>query len=161
MTTSAQTVVTLEMTGSRCPLPLLGAKRLLDDLPDGQTMVLISDCPGTADDLCAWSSFTPYEVFHSERLNGRRTAYSIRRRNGLNGSHGNVVLDMRGAACPGPILEAHRVLLGMQPGEVLVLLSNCPGSPADVAAWTDNTSVKLLDRFESTPGDYEFYLRRL
>jgi TusA-related sulfurtransferase len=161
MTTSAPSVVTLEMTGARCPLPLLAAKRLLDDLPDGQTMVLISDCPGTADDLRSWASFTGYEVFHTEPLNGRRTAYSIRRRNALLGTHGNVVLDMRGAACPGPILEAHRVLLGMQPGEVLVLLSNCPGSPSDVAAWTDNTSVRLLDRFETAPGDYEFYLRRL
>jgi len=161
MTDSGQGVVTLEMTGSRCPLPLLGAKRLLDDLPDGQAMVLISDCPGTADDLRSWASFTGYEVFHTEHLNGRRTAYSIRRRDCVAGNGGNVVLDMRGAACPGPILEAHRVLLGMQPGEMLVLLSNCPGSPADVAAWTDNTSVTLLDRFETAPGDYEFYLRRL
>ena len=159
MTNLAHDVVTLEMSGSRCPLPLLGAKRLLDDLPDGQTMVLISDCPGTADDLQSWASFTDYEIFHTERLNGRRTAYSIRRRDGVGG--GNVVLDMRGAACPGPILEAHRVLLGMQPGEVLVLLTNCPGSPSDVAAWTDNTSVKLVDCFETAPGDYEFYLRRL
>jgi TusA-related sulfurtransferase len=149
------------MSGSRCPLPLLGAKRLLDDLPDGQTMVLISDCPGTADDLQSWASFTGYEVFHTERLAGRRTAYSIRRRDCTPASSGNVVLDMRGAACPGPILEAHRVLLGMQPGEVLVLLSNCPGSPSDVAAWTDNTAVTLLDHFETAPGDYEFYLRRL
>lgn len=161
MTTSAQGVVTLEMSGSRCPLPLLGAKRLLDDMPDGQTMVLISDCPGTGDDLSAWASFTGYEVFQTEKLNGRRTAYSIRRRAGLVSSSGNVVLDMRGAACPGPIHEAHRVLLGMQPGEVLVLLSNCPGSPTDVAAWTDNSSAKLLDQFEPTPGEYEFYLRRL
>jgi len=161
MTDSGQGVVTLEMTGSRCPLPLLGAKRLLDDLPDGQAMVLISDCPGTADDLRSWASFTGYEVFHTEHLNGRRTAYSIRRRDCISGNGGNVVLDMRGAACPGPILEAHRVLLGMQPGEMLVLLSNCPGSPSDVAAWTDNTSVTLLDRFETAPGDYEFYLRRL
>lgn len=161
MTTPAQGVVTLEMSGTRCPIPLLSAKRLLDDLPDGQSLVLISDCPGTADDLQSWSSFTGYEVFNAERLNGRRTAYSIRRRNGVVGTSGSVVLDMRGAACPGPILEAHRVLLGMQPGEVLVLLSNCPGSPSDVAAWTDNTSVRLLDRFEPAPGDYEFYLRRL
>lgn len=161
MTESEGGVVTLEMSGSRCPLPLLGAKRLLDDLPNGQTMVLISDCPGTADDLRSWASFTGYEVFQMESLNGRRTAYSIRRRDCAAGSHGNVVLDMRGAACPGPILEAHRVLLGMQPGEVLALLSNCPGSPSDVAAWTDNASVTLLDRFETAPGDYEFYLRRL
>jgi TusA-related sulfurtransferase len=161
MTDPGQGVVTLEMTGSPCPLPLLGAKRLLDDLPDGQALVLISDCPGTADDLRSWASFTGYEVFNTEHLNGRRTAYSIRRRDCIAGNDGNVVLDMRGAACPGPILAAHRVLLGMQPGEMLVLLSNCPGSPSDVAAWTDNTSVTLLDRFETAPGDYEFYLRRL
>ena len=71
MTESEGGVVTLEMSGSRCPLPLLGAKRLLDDLPNGQTMVLISDCPGTADDLRSWASFTGYEVFQMESLNGR------------------------------------------------------------------------------------------
>jgi TusA-related sulfurtransferase len=47
--------VTLDVCGLPCPAPLLGAKKLVDDLQPGQTLRLISDCPGTADDLFAWA----------------------------------------------------------------------------------------------------------
>jgi trans-2,3-dihydro-3-hydroxyanthranilate isomerase len=33
---SATSTIRLDMTGLSCPLPLLGAKKMLDDLPDGQ-----------------------------------------------------------------------------------------------------------------------------
>ncbi len=149
--------VRLDMSGLSCPLPLLGAKKMLDDLPDGQHVVLISDCPGTGDDLRAWAAETGHEVIDCERINGRRVAYTIRRRPTQARSHG-VVLDLRGATCPGPIIEARRLLRAMQPGEVLVLISNCPGASDDVEAWTTDGSVRLLDRFESAPGVFEFYL---
>jgi TusA-related sulfurtransferase len=146
------------MTGLACPLPLLGAKKMLDDLPDGQHLVLISDCPGTGDDLRAWASETGHEVIDTERINGRRVAYTIRRR--PNEAPGrNVVLDLRGASCPGPIVEARRLLRAMQPGEVLVLITNCPGAPQDVDVWTADGAVQLVDRFEPAPGEFEFYLR--
>jgi TusA-related sulfurtransferase len=148
------------MTGLSCPLPLLGAKKILDDLPDGQHMVLISDCPGTGDDLRAWASLTGHEVIAAERLNGRRTAFTIRRGSAANSSARNVVLDLRGVACPGPIAESRRLLDGMQPGEVLVLISNCPGVTDDVDAWTRISDVRLVDRYETAPGEYEFYLSR-
>ncbi|MCS6944162.1 MAG: sulfurtransferase TusA family protein [Sutterellaceae bacterium] len=151
--------VTLDMSGSVCPIPLLAAKRLLDDLPDGQALVLISDCPGTGGDLRAWAEVTGYALVAAEALAGGRTAYTIVR-NGADRNPANVVLDMRGACCPGPILEAKRLLDGMQPGEVLVLLSNCPGAPSDIASWTDSTTVELVDVFEVRRGEYEFYLRR-
>jgi tRNA 2-thiouridine synthesizing protein A len=156
----ADPAITLEMTGLSCPLPLLGAKRMLDDLPDGQSMVLISDCPGTGDDLRAWAGSTGYEVVRMVPLDRHRIAYSIRRRPGAARISGNIVLDMRGATCPGPILEARRLLAGMQADEVLVLLSNCPGAAADVEAWTRNTTIRLLDRFEAGRGEYEFYLSK-
>jgi TusA-related sulfurtransferase len=150
--------IRLDMTGLACPLPLLGAKKMLDDLPDGQHLVLVSDCPGTGDDLRAWAAETGHEVISTERLNGHRYAYTIRRRPSALLSGGNVVLDLRGAVCPGPIVEARRLLRAMQPGEVLVLISNCPGSPDDVHAWTEDGSVRLVDRFETAPGVFEFYL---
>ena len=46
--------VTLDMKGAACPGPLLGAKRVLDELQAGEVMLLISDCPGTRDDLGSW-----------------------------------------------------------------------------------------------------------
>jgi len=149
--------VRLDMTGLSCPLPLLGAKKMLDDLPDGQHVVLISDCPGTGDDLRSWAAETGHEVIDIERIDGHRFAYTIRRRPTEEPGRG-VVLDLRGATCPGPIVEARRLLRGMQPGEVLVLISNCPGAPDDVEAWTADGSVRLVDRFEPAPGVFEFYL---
>lgn len=152
--------VTLEMTGMSCPIPLLSAKRLLDDLPDGLTLVLISDCPGTAGDLSAWAGVTGYEITDTQPLDGRRVAYSIRRRPDGRSHAGNVVLDMRGATCPGPIIEAKRLLDGMRRGEVLVLVSNCPSAPSEVASWTASTAIELIDVYESSRGVREFYLRR-
>lgn len=152
--------VRLDMTGLSCPLPLLGAKKILDDLPDGQHMVLISDCPGTGDDLRAWAGQTGHEVIAAERLNGRRTAFTIRRGGAASPSARHVLLDMRGAQCPGPIAEARRLLDGMGAGEVLVLISNCPGVTDDVDAWARSSNVQLVDRYETAPGEYEFYLSR-
>lgn len=150
--------IRLDMSGLACPLPLLGAKKMLDDLPDGQPLLLISDCPGTGDDLAAWADQTGHEVVAVEKINGRRVAYTIRRRPTEAQHRGNVVLDLRGTACPGPIVEARRLLRAMAPGEVLVLISNCPSAPADIDAWTTDGAVRLLDRFERSPGEFEFYL---
>ncbi len=155
---NAPSVIRLDMSGLSCPLPLLGAKKMLDDLPDGQHLMLISDCPGTGDDLRAWADQTGHEVVATERINGRRFAYTIRRRPSEAQHRGNVVLDLRGVHCPGPIVEARRLLRAMQPGEVLVLVSNCPGAPDDVATWCADGDVRLLDRFERSAGEFEFYL---
>ena len=70
------------------------------------------------------------------------------------------MLDLRGVTCPGPIAEARRLLDGMRAGDVLVLVSNCPGVAEDVDAWTRNSSVCLVDRYETAPGEFEFYLCR-
>ena len=48
---SDKPLVTLDLCGLNCPAPLLGAKHVIDDLQPGQVMQLISDCPGTPDDL--------------------------------------------------------------------------------------------------------------
>lgn len=155
-----RSIVRLDMTGQSCPLPLLGAKKILDDLPDGQQMVLVSDCPGTGDDLRVWAEQTGHQVVHAQRLEGGRVAYTLQRGRAAARTNGNVVLDLRGVHCPGPIVEAHRLLKGMHPREVLVLISNCPGAPADVSAWADGANVHLIDQFQSAPGEYEFYLSK-
>ena len=50
--------VVLDMKGLSCPKPLIGAKRMVDELAAGQVLLLISDCPGTQDDLFAWAGLT-------------------------------------------------------------------------------------------------------
>jgi TusA-related sulfurtransferase len=72
----------------------------------------------------------------------------------------NAVLDMRGATCPGPVVEAKKLLNGMLKGEVLQLISDCPGIQADVRSWVKATSLELADTRESASGEYQFYIRK-
>jgi len=160
-TNSAKPLVTLDLCGLSCPAPLLGAKHVIDDLRPGQAMQLISDCPGTSDDLFAWSRHTGNEVIATDKLGGRRVAYTIRRgASGTGRPVANVTLDIRGVNCPGPIIEAKKLLDGMKAGETLLLASNCPGSSDDVSSWTRSTGLELLLKQEVAPGSYEFFIRK-
>jgi TusA-related sulfurtransferase len=152
--------VILEMSGLSCPAPLLGAKRVVEDLLPGQRMRLISNCPATADDLFTWAGHTGNTIVATDPLEGGRTAYTIEKGNSKVKQIGNVVLDMRGVTCPGPILEAKKLLHGMQVGEVLVLISDCPGSRADILTWVENTAIELIDKYEAAPNTVEYYLRK-
>lgn len=154
-------LVTLDLCGLNCPAPLLGAKHVIDDLRPGQAMQLISDCPGTSDDLFAWSRHTGNEVIATDKLGGRRVAYTIKRGAGsASRPAANVTLDIRGVSCPGPIIEAKKLLDGMKAGEILLLVSNCPGSPDDVASWTRSTGLELVAKQEVAPGNFEFFIRK-
>jgi tRNA 2-thiouridine synthesizing protein A len=151
--------VTLDLTGLSCPAPLLGAKRVLDDLDPGQVLLLVSDCPGTFDDVSAWVKLTDHELIATERDEGRRTRYYLRKGH-VAPPTANVTLDIRGATCPGPILEAKKLLGGMRSGEVLHLISSCPGTPADVRAWTRSTGLELVATRETGRNVYEFFVRK-
>ena len=153
-------VATLDFSGMTCPAPLVGAKRVVDDLQPGQTLVFISDCPGTPDDLAAWARITGNEILLSEKREGGRTAFTIRK-GGAEKRRVNVTLDMRGVTCPGPIVEAKRLLDAMQQGEVLLLISNCPGTPADVRAWAKGGSIELEAAVEAGRGTHEFHLKKI
>lgn len=157
---STKPAVTLDMSGLSCPAPLIGAKKIVDDMEPGQSLLLVSDCPGTSDDLFAWSRQTGNEVAVKDKMADGRTAYLVTRGSGKRTLKPNVTLDMRGTSCPGPILEAKKLLDGMQSGELLMLVSNCPGTPADVDAWVKNTALELVDRIEIARGAFEFYLRK-
>jgi tRNA 2-thiouridine synthesizing protein A len=150
--------VTLDMRGTRCPAPLLGAKKLVDDLQPGETMVLLSDCPGTHDDLLAWCRQTGNRIASTARRPDGGHAYTIERGRERRHPVANTVLDMRGAVCPGPIVEAKKLLNGMQSGETLKLVSNCPGVRADVVDWAKATGFVLHDVEEVEAGTYEFYV---
>lgn len=153
--------VTLDVSGLPCPAPLLGAKKLIDDLQPGQTLRLISDCPGTADDLFSWAKVTGNAILGSEKLNSGKTAYLIQRAGSANATPmAHVTLDMRGVSCPGPIIQAKKLLEGMKAGEVLQLVSDCPGSADDITSWAKAGAADLVYSHESGRGVSEFYLRR-
>lgn len=153
--------ITLDVCGLPCPAPLLGAKKLIDDLQPGQTLRLISDCPGTSDDLFSWAKVTGNVVLGSEKQTDGKTAYLIQRAGGASATQiAHVTLDMRGVSCPGPIVQAKKLLDGMKAGEVLQLVSDCPGSADDIIAWAKAGAAELLSSHESGRGVHEFYLRR-
>ena len=153
--------VTLDTSGLPCPAPLLGAKKLVDDLQPGQTLKLISDCQGTADDLFAWAKFTGNQVLESRKLADGKTAYLIQRAGGAQSTPiPHVTLDMRGVSSPGPNLEPRKLPDGMKAGEVLQLVSDCPGSADDVVSWAKAGAAELLFSHETGKGIHEFFLRR-
>lgn len=153
--------VTIDMSGMPCPAPLLGAKKIIDDLQPGQSMQLLSDCPGTSDDLYAWCKFTGNELLSETKQADGKTAYTLRKAGGAQTTPiAHVTLDMRGVSCPGPILEAKKLLDGMKPTEVLQLVSDCPGAVADIESWSRSASVELLATLPMARGAHEFYLRK-
>jgi len=151
--------VTLDMKGAACPGPMLGAKRVLDELLAGEVMLLVSDCPSTRDDLFSWPKYADVEIVKTEKLARGATGYYIRKGKARRVSP-NAVLDMRGATCPGPIVEAKKLLNGMRKGEVLQLASDCPGIRADMRSWVKATDLELADARESAPGEYVFQIRK-
>ncbi len=154
-------VVTVDLAGLPCPAPLLGAKKIIDDLQPGQSMLLLSDCPGTADDLFAWVKVTGNEMVSTEKHADGKTAYILRKAGGARSTPAaHVTLDMRGVSCPGPIIEAKKLLDGMRSGEILQLVSDCPGAVADINAWSKSGPGELLSSHESVRGTHEFFLRR-
>ncbi len=62
------------------------------------------------------------------------------------------VLDMRGRACPAPIVELMRAIRGVVDGEMVEILADDRAFPADVAAWcrkTNNTLVSINRRADA------------
>jgi TusA-related sulfurtransferase len=149
--------VTVDLRGLSCPGPLLGAKKLIDDMEPGQVLLLLSDCPGTPDDLFAWVRFTDNQIAGTERRPDGSHGFYIRKGRARELAV-NVTLDLRGAVCPGPIVEAKKLLNGMRAGEILKLVSNCPGVAGDVADWVKATGLRLLGSEETGPGEFEFYI---
>lgn len=147
------------MKGAACPGPLLGAKRVLDELLAGEVMLLISDCPGTKDDLLSWPKYADIQILKTAKMAGGGTGYYIRKGDTHRVSP-NAVLDMRGTTCPGPVIEAKKLLDGMRKGEVLQLVSDCPGIRADVRSWVKATGLQLVDARESAPNEYQFNIRK-
>ncbi len=150
----------IDMKGLPCPKPLIGAKRMVDELTAGQILLLISDCPGTQDDLFAWARQTGNQIIKSEKMPDGGTGYHIQKGSTANLPKANVELDIRGAVCPGPIVEAKKLLNGMQTGEVLKLTSDCPGIQSDIVGWAAATGMTLLESVEPSAGVHQFYIRK-
>lgn len=79
----------------------------------------------------------------------------------MDSVHIDLELDARGLKCPLPILRTKKALSGMQPGQVLKVVTTDPGSVKDFEAFARQTGHVL----ESAPdaqsaGEYVFVIRR-
>lgn len=151
--------IVVDMTGRVCPHPLLGAKRVLDDMGDGEVLLLKSDCPGTRDDLFPWARSTGNDVVRSEKGTDGVTGYYVRKGK-KSGIVANVTLDVTGLVCPGPVIEARKIFNTMNAGGVMKLVSSCPSSRDEVATWCASTGNALLDSQQSGPGVWSFFIRK-
>ena len=67
-------------------------------------------------------------------------------------------LDVKGLACPLPVLKAKKALSELPKGATLEVLSTDPGSVDDFTAFSESTGNALLEHSESG-GVYRFLLR--
>lgn len=69
------------------------------------------------------------------------------------------LLDLRGLACPMPVLKANRVLRDMPPGARLRILATDRASVADFQSYCRETGHALI-AFTDTAGVLSFMIRR-
>lgn len=54
------------------------------------------------------------------------------------------VVDARGSACPGPLLEAKKAIGKVKVGEVLEILSSDSGTKRDIPAWAGKVGHEFI-----------------
>jgi tRNA 2-thiouridine synthesizing protein A len=67
-------------------------------------------------------------------------------------------LDVKGLACPLPVLKAKKALSELPKGAILEVLSTDPGALADFTAFAESTGNALIEHSE-TGGVWRFVLR--
>jgi tRNA 2-thiouridine synthesizing protein A len=70
------------------------------------------------------------------------------------------VVDARGSACPGPLLEAKKGVGQVKVGEVLEVQSNDPGTKNDIPAWARKVGHEFLGVIEAEGYDRIFVARK-
>jgi len=67
--------------------------------------------------------------------------------------------DATGLPCPMPIVKLAQQIKTIEPGNVLKLIADDPGSTDDVPAWCRRTGNELLENQEET-GQFIFYIKK-
>jgi tRNA 2-thiouridine synthesizing protein A len=70
------------------------------------------------------------------------------------------VVDARGSACPGPLLEAKKGIGKVKVGELLEVLSNDPGTKNDIPIWAKKVGHEYLGHLSADGYDRLFVIRR-
>ena len=69
------------------------------------------------------------------------------------------VVDARGTACPGPLLEAKKVMAEVPPGGILEVLSSDEGTKDDLPIWAENAGHEFLGVVEEA-GYWRLFVKK-
>lgn len=69
------------------------------------------------------------------------------------------VIDARGTACPGPLLEAKRGMAAVSMGGLMEVLSTEVGTTEDIPLWSKKVGHEYLGHFEED-GNYHIFVKR-
>ncbi|MGA8570854.1 MAG: sulfurtransferase TusA family protein [Desulfobaccales bacterium] len=78
----------------------------------------------------------------------------------LNTLKAAAVVDARGSACPGPLMEAKMAIAKVKVGEVLEVLSNDPGTKSDLPLWAQKVGHEFLGSLGADGYDRIFVVRK-
>jgi len=70
------------------------------------------------------------------------------------------VIDARGAACPGPLLEAKKGMATVPLGAVIEVMSTDPVTKTDISAWSAKVGHEFLGSLAADGYDRVFVIRR-
>ncbi len=70
------------------------------------------------------------------------------------------VIDARGTACPGPLLEAKKAIGAVKVGQTMEIKSNDKGSRKDISAWAGKMGHEFLGLIEAEGHDRIFVRRK-
>jgi len=70
------------------------------------------------------------------------------------------VVDCRGSACPGPLMEAKKAIGQVKVGEVLEVLSSDPGTKGDIPLWANKVGHEFLGFLPGDGYDRIFVVRK-
>jgi TusA-related sulfurtransferase len=70
------------------------------------------------------------------------------------------VIDARGTACPGPLLEAKKGIGAVKVGQIIEVKSNDVGSRKDLSAWAGKVGHEFLGFLEADGHDRLFVCRK-
>ena len=70
------------------------------------------------------------------------------------------VVDARGTACPGPLLEAKKGIGSVAVGQVMEVKSNDSGTRKDISAWAGKVGHEFLGFIEADGHDRLFVRRK-
>jgi tRNA 2-thiouridine synthesizing protein A len=77
----------------------------------------------------------------------------------LKNIHADKVVDARGTACPGPLLEAKKAIGTINSGQIMEVLSSDEGTKRDLPKWCDKKGHEFLGIIEE-PGYFRVMLKK-